>query len=92
MQIQHAVKADFVTLIQVWEASVLATHDFLPKAMIDILRPQILNDYLPKLTVYKAFDEHDNIVGFIATHQHRVEMLFIAPQARARSRMFFSQR
>ncbi|MBC8952622.1 GNAT family N-acetyltransferase [Xenorhabdus sp. PB62.4] len=82
MQIQQATKADFTTLIQIWEASVLATHDFLPKTMIEILRPQILNDYLPNLTVYKALDEQHNIVGFISTAQHRVEMLFITPQAR----------
>ncbi|PHM46968.1 acetyltransferase [Xenorhabdus miraniensis] len=82
MQIQQATEADFTALIQIWEASVLATHDFLPKAMIEILRPQILNDYLPNLTVYKALDEQHNIVGFISTAQHRVEMLFITPQAR----------
>ncbi|MBI6549241.1 GNAT family N-acetyltransferase [Xenorhabdus lircayensis] len=82
MQIQQANKTDFSTLIQIWEASVLATHDFLPKAMIEILRPQILNDYLPNLTVYKAVDEQHNIVGFISTAQHRVEMLFVLPQAR----------
>ncbi|PHM69849.1 acetyltransferase [Xenorhabdus kozodoii] len=82
MQIQQATNADFSALIQIWEASVLATHDFLPKMMIEVLRPQILNDYLPNLTVYKAVDEQNNIVGFISTDQHRVEMLFIAPQAR----------
>ncbi|PHM62931.1 acetyltransferase [Xenorhabdus ishibashii] len=82
MKIQQATKADFLTLIQIWEASVLATHDFLPKAMIEVLRPQILNDYLPSLAVYKAIDEKDNIVGFISTDQHRVEMLFIEPQVR----------
>ncbi|MEQ1963038.1 GNAT family N-acetyltransferase [Xenorhabdus khoisanae] len=82
MQIQQATEADFITLIQVWETSVLATHDFLPKAMIETLRPQILNDYLPNLTVYKALDAQHNIVGFISTAQHRVEMLFITPQAR----------
>ncbi|WP_340615940.1 acetyltransferase [Xenorhabdus entomophaga] len=82
MQIQQATEADFTTLIQIWEASVLATHDFLPKAMIETLRPLILNDYLPNLTVYKALDEQHNIVGFISTAQHRVEMLFITPQAR----------
>ncbi|MDX7990559.1 GNAT family N-acetyltransferase [Xenorhabdus littoralis] len=82
MQIQPATEADFPALLQIWEASVLATHDFLPKSMIDVLRPQILNDYLPNLTVYKAVDEQHHIVGFISTDQHRVEMLFIVPQAR----------
>ncbi|CDL82370.1 acetyltransferase [Xenorhabdus szentirmaii] len=82
MQIQKASQADFSTLIQIWEASVLATHDFLPKSMIDVLRPQILNDYLSNLVVYKAVDAQQNIVGFISTDQHRVEMLFISPEAR----------
>ncbi|MDC9594505.1 GNAT family N-acetyltransferase [Xenorhabdus sp. IM139775] len=82
MQIQPATGADFAALIQVWEASVLATHDFLPKNMIEVLRPQILNDYLPNLTVYKAVDEQNHIAGFISIAQHRVEMLFIAPPAR----------
>ncbi|AOM42191.1 GNAT family N-acetyltransferase [Xenorhabdus hominickii] len=84
MQIQQATQADFATLMQIWEASVLATHDFLPNGMIETLRPQILNDYLPNLTVYKAVDEQQNIVGFVSTDQHRVEMLFIAPQARGK--------
>ncbi|MBD2810078.1 GNAT family N-acetyltransferase [Xenorhabdus sp. Vera] len=82
MQIQPATEADFTTLIQIWEDSVIATHDFLPAEMIEILRPQILNDYLPHLTVYKAVDENQNIVGFISTAQHRVEMLFVSPQFR----------
>ncbi|MDR0218407.1 MAG: hypothetical protein LBI71_05905 [Enterobacteriaceae bacterium] len=51
MQIQKATEDNFPVLLQIWEASVRATHDFFPHAMIDELRPLILNDYLPNLVV-----------------------------------------
>ncbi|MDE1482235.1 acetyltransferase [Xenorhabdus bovienii] len=84
MYLKQATKTDFAILIQIWEASVRATHDFLPETIIEELRPLILNDYLPNLIIYKAVNDQHIIEGFVAVDQQRVEMLFISPQARGK--------
>ncbi|MGJ0635571.1 acetyltransferase [Xenorhabdus bovienii] len=84
MYIKQATETDFAILIQIWEASVRATHDFLPETIIEELRPLILNDYLPNLIIYKAVNDQHFIEGFVAVDQQRVEMLFISPQARGK--------
>ncbi|CDH00056.1 acetyltransferase [Xenorhabdus bovienii] len=84
MFIKQATETDFAILIQIWEASVRATHDFLPETIIEELRPLILNDYLPNLIIYKAVNDQHIIEGFVAVDQQRVEMLFISPQARGK--------
>ncbi|CBJ82992.1 putative acyltransferase [Xenorhabdus bovienii str. Jollieti] len=82
MYLKQATETDFAILIQIWEASVRATHDFLPETIIEDLRPLILNDYLPNLIIYKVVNDQHIIEGFVAVDQQRVEMLFISPQAR----------
>ncbi|MDE9516624.1 GNAT family N-acetyltransferase [Xenorhabdus bovienii] len=84
MYLKQATETDFAILIQIWEASVRATHDFLPETIIEELRPLILNDYLPNLIIYKAVNDQHIIEGFVAVDQQRVEMLFISPQARGK--------
>ncbi|MCG3461892.1 acetyltransferase [Xenorhabdus bovienii] len=84
MFIKQATETDFAILIQIWEASVRATHDFLPETIIEELRPLILNDYLPNLIIYKAVNDQHIIEGFVAVDQQRVEMLFISPQVRGK--------
>ncbi|MCP9268122.1 acetyltransferase [Xenorhabdus sp. XENO-1] len=84
MYIKQATETDFAILIHIWEASVRATHDFLPETIIEELRPLILNDYLPNLIIYKAVNDQHIIEGFVAVDQQRVEMLFISPQARGK--------
>ncbi|MEK1844099.1 MAG: GNAT family N-acetyltransferase, partial [Pseudomonas sp.] len=48
---QHSVihtpkQSDYEELTQVWEASVRATHDFLPDSYIDLLKNLVLTRYL----------------------------------------------
>ena len=43
--LQKAFEVDFPILIDIWERSVRATHNFLPDAEIDNLKPLILNEY-----------------------------------------------
>ncbi|HGJ5882097.1 acetyltransferase [Arsenophonus sp.] len=84
MHIKRATSSDFAQLIIIWENSVRATHDFLPEKMIATLRPLILNNYLPNIDVYMSVDEHNNITGFMATKENRLEMLFISPISRGK--------
>ena len=79
MNIQGATKEDYQKLINVWETSVRATHDFLPEEKIAELRPVILEHYFDSvvLSCYKA--SNDRILGFIGVADCKIEMLFVDP-------------
>lgn len=82
MQIAHANGEDYQTLIDLWEASVRATHHFLPEAEILALRPLILEHYFDAVTLYCARTEEGHIAGFSGVREDKLEMLFVAPEAR----------
>ncbi len=84
MKLRPATESQFESITNVWEASVRATHDFLSTQEILELRPQILNDCLPSVTVTVFTDETDNILGFSGVAEEKLEMLFVAPSARGR--------
>ncbi|MCE9934089.1 acetyltransferase [Aeromonas salmonicida] len=83
MKIEQAKTRDHPTLISLWEASVRATHHFLPEAEIDALKPLILEHYFAAVDLVCARDE-TGIAGFCGVHDGNVEMLFLAPEARGR--------
>ncbi|MEW4564133.1 GNAT family N-acetyltransferase [Bremerella sp. JC770] len=72
--------SEYEEIVTVWEASVRATHDFLPEAMIDYFRPLILNEYLAAVTLASIRTRDGQIVGFLGTAGHRIEMLFVHPE------------
>ena len=82
MRIAHANEEDYQTLIELWEASVQATHHFLPEAEILALRPLILEHYFDAVTLHCARTEEGQITGFSGVHEGKLEMLFVAPEAR----------
>ncbi|MDF2390831.1 acetyltransferase [Aeromonas sp. 2MA4] len=83
MKIEQAKTRDHATLISIWEASVRATHHFLPEEEIDALKPLILEHYFAAVDLVCARDE-TGIAGFCGVHDGNVEMLFLAPEARGR--------
>ncbi|WP_429180389.1 acetyltransferase [Aeromonas salmonicida] len=83
MKIEQAKTRDPPTLISLWEASVRATHHFLPEAEIDVLKPLILEHYFAAVDLVCARDE-TGIAGFCGVHDGNIEMLFLAPEARGR--------
>lgn len=82
MKIEQAKMQDYPSLIALWEASVRATHHFLPEAEIDALKPLILEHYFAAVDLVCGRDEAAGIVGFCGVHDGNIEMLFIAPEAR----------
>lgn len=84
MQIVRAVKADHSQLIQIWEASVRATHDFLSEDDIVTLKPLILEQYFDAVDLWCARAEGEEIPGFCGVHDGNIEMLFIAPHKRGK--------
>lgn len=81
-KVEAVDKADHLRLIEIWEASVRATHDFLAEADLQALKPLILSQYLDAVDLTCVKNQKGDILGFCGVHDHNIEMLFIAPQAR----------
>ena len=67
---------DYVTLAEIWERSVRATHKFLDEASISEIKEALIPDYFPNVDLY-AVAENDFLVGFIGLQEDKIEMLFI---------------
>ncbi|KIQ57629.1 GNAT family N-acetyltransferase [Pseudomonas fluorescens] len=84
---QHSVihtpkSSDYQELTQVWEASVRATHDFLPDSYIELLKNLVLTRYLDAVMLICTRDTRHRITGFAGVAAGKIEMLFIDPQHR----------
>lgn len=82
LTIRKATPPDFDALAEIWEASVRATHDFLPEQNIRALKPQVRERYMPQIPMLLAADEAGEPLGFIGCHENRIEMLFVSPESR----------
>jgi putative acetyltransferase len=68
--------------VEVWEASVRATHHFVSEADIQIFKPLVQNA-LPQIAELACVrEDNDLVVGFIAVVNRKIEMLFIHPEWR----------
>ena len=75
-------KSEYPILVEVCEASVRATHDFLKEEDIRYFRPLILNTYLDAVELRCARDGQGIVLGFLGVADHNLEMLFIHPDNR----------
>jgi len=82
MQIDTTTKAEYLALIEIWESSVRATHDFLTDENISSLKPLILEHYFDAVDLLVAKNSKNEIIGFIGVSECNVEMLFISPNSR----------
>lgn len=69
----------FDRLADLWEASVRATHDFLPDGYIERLRPLVREQYLGFVELRAWRDSDGHIQGFAGVHDGKLEMLFVDP-------------
>lgn len=73
---------DFPRIVDVWEASVRATHHFVSDEDIQIFRPLVQHG-LPHIAGLACLrDSMGLVAGFVAVVDHKVEMLFIHPDWR----------
>lgn len=84
---QHSVihtpkLGDYEELTRVWEASVRATHDFLPDSYIELLKNLVLTRYLDAVMLICTKDSNQRITGFAGVATGKIEMLFIDPDHR----------
>lgn len=73
---------DYARVVEVWEASVRATHHFVTEADIEIFRP-LVREALPQVARLMCVREAaGQVAGFVGVLHNRVEMLFMHPAAR----------
>lgn len=84
MNIETVEKADYLKLIEIWESSVRATHDFLVEEDLQALKPLILEQYFDAVELRCAKNAQGEILGFCGVHDGNIEMLFISPDARGK--------
>ena len=67
-------------LLEVWEASVRATHHFLAEPDIQFIKPLVLEGvyHLPHL--YCARDSTGALIGFVGVADAKMEALFVHPE------------
>lgn len=84
MEILAATEEDYAAIIEVWEASVRATHDFLSEEDIQFFKSLILNDFITAVDLYCGKDAFGALHGFVGVSGEKIEMLFLAPQSRGK--------
>lgn len=82
--IEKIKKEEYQEVVNIWEASVRATHHFLKEADIEYFRPLILNTYLDAVDLRCVRNGEGRIIGFSGVSDSNLEMLFIAPTARGK--------
>ena len=79
----HTVRPDEGDrLVEVWEASVCATHHFLSKSQIEELRPMVLPALLGLPHLLCVRELGGNLVGFVGVVGNKMEALFVHPSWR----------
>lgn len=71
-------------LAELWEASVRATHNFLPEEAVVGLRPMVRQglEHIETLAVLK--NDKGDMLAFFGAEDQKIEMLFVAPDAQGK--------
>ncbi|MBL4675671.1 MAG: GNAT family N-acetyltransferase [Mucilaginibacter sp.] len=78
--IHKALSDEYPAIINLWEASVRATHDFLTERDVSVYRSMLTN-FLPEMDIYSAI-VNGSLQGFIGISGGKIHALFIYPTAR----------
>lgn len=79
MNVRTAQPEDHRILVDIWEQSVRASHDFLSEQDILALRPVVRDQALPNLEVWVLCGEASEPIGFMGLDDNKLEALFIDP-------------
>ena len=83
-KIDDIKKTEYNEIVNIWEASVRATHHFLKEEDIQFFKPLILNTYLDAVELKCVRNEENKIIGFLGVAEQNLEMLFIHPDFRGK--------
>lgn len=73
--IRRIEEVDFPRLREIWESSVLNTHDFLAIEDFEYYKENLPN-YFPHVTLF-GYEIENKLVGFVGVAEQNLEMLFI---------------
>lgn len=75
---------DIDEILDTWESSVRATHNFLSEDDIISIKPHVIEGakYVSKLLCVR--DEKDMIKAFMGIHDFKIEMLFVSNESRGK--------
>ena len=79
MKLRKAKLEDHQALLDIWEQSVRASHDFLSEQDIRSLLPIVRDQALPNLEVWVLYGNSSAPIGFMGLDSNKLEALFIAP-------------
>ena len=81
--IQVPVEAEYDKLLEIWESSVKATHDFISDDDVQFFKKLIVeNKYFNHVKLYCIRNSENNILGFSGISGNKLEMLFLDPAVR----------
>lgn len=83
-KIDDIKRTEYNEIVNIWEASVRATHHFLKEEDIQFFKPLILNTYLDAVELKCVRNEENKIIGFLGVAEQNLEMLFIHPDFRGK--------
>ncbi|MDR1478149.1 MAG: GNAT family N-acetyltransferase [Planctomycetaceae bacterium] len=79
-KISTVLKEEYNQIIEIWELSVKATHDFLSHDDFDYYKQMIENKYIDNVQLYAVRNDVDKILGFMGILDDKIEMLFVRPE------------
>lgn len=83
MKIRKADTKDYPRIMEIWESSVKATHDFLKKEDFELFKNLIPNEFLPQLNVF-VMEDNGIIPAFFSVSDDNLEMLFVDAESRGK--------
>ncbi|KGQ57915.1 GNAT family N-acetyltransferase [Gallibacterium anatis] len=81
IQVENRTTLPLEKLLDLWQASVEATHHFLSAEEIAAIRPYVPEAFKGVEHLFLA-EEDGEIIGFMGINGTKLEMLFIAPEQR----------
>lgn len=82
MNVENVLPEYYAEMLDVWENSVRATHNFITEEDIAFFKPIIISQAFPAVTLKCVKDKNGSILGFMGIHDMKVEMLFVLDKAR----------
>jgi putative acetyltransferase len=82
MIVEKVLPEYFTEMLDVWENSVRATHEFITEDDIEFFKPIIIEQAFPSVSLRCVKGENGSILGFVGVHNSKIEMLFILNEAR----------
>lgn len=76
--VESVSQNDFHEIVEVWEASVRATHHFIPEAYIQQIK-LLLDKFLKMVDLRCIRNTPGQIIGFSGIADGKIEMLFVHP-------------